>query len=360
MQTTRVVKSDRQSNMELLRIVAMFMIVVYHTVYYVFYNYRGESPIFASLMTLLHIGVPLFVLISGYFGIKASVKGVIKLYLIILFYNLLFYGIRLIYDDVSFSSGEFLKLWFPFSIGRGLWFFKVYLMLYLISPVLNYCRDKVGGWLLMASGVITFYWGWFAQHPSLVDGKNVMNFIFLYMLGYFLRTIVERKKMENNNLRIGCLIAYLVISVLIGGALYFSTGNIQNIIKRVCYGYNSPVLILMSIFLFLFFSTFDFKSKVVNWIAGSVFAVYCVHENYWFFRSQWYSLLEFQYNNNPGLIFAVILLSECLALFMVAILFDKIRDYVMQPLLKISDIIQKWFVFVSDKVNNRMQDLWGK
>jgi surface polysaccharide O-acyltransferase-like enzyme len=68
--------------MELLRIVAMFMILVYHTVYYVFYNYRGDSPVFASMMTLLHIGVPLFVLISGYFGIKPTTKGFIKLYLI--------------------------------------------------------------------------------------------------------------------------------------------------------------------------------------------------------------------------------------------------------------------------------------
>ena len=145
MQSSQVSQSVRQSNMELLRIVAMYMIVVYHTVYYVFYNYRGESPIFASLMTILHIGVPLFVLISGYFGIKPSIKGGLKLYLILLFYNLSLYGVRVAYGDVVFSCRELLKLCFPFSIGGRWWFFKIYLMLYLFSPILNYIRDKMGG-----------------------------------------------------------------------------------------------------------------------------------------------------------------------------------------------------------------------
>ena len=135
MKITTVAQNVRQSNMELLRIVAMFMILVYHTVYYVFYDYRGESPIFASLMTLLHIGVPLFVLISGYFGIKPSVKGFFSFYLILLFYNFFLYVIRLVYGDVVFSYSDFLKQWFPFSIGPYFWFFKVYMMLYLLSPV---------------------------------------------------------------------------------------------------------------------------------------------------------------------------------------------------------------------------------
>lgn len=145
MKTSAVAQNVRQSNMELLRIVAMFMILVYHTVYYVFYDYRVDSPIFASLMTLLHIGVPLFILISGYFGIKPSIKGVLKLYLILLFYNLLFYGIRIVYGDVSFSISETLKLCLPFSIGSRWWFFKVYLMLYLFAPVVNFLRDRMGG-----------------------------------------------------------------------------------------------------------------------------------------------------------------------------------------------------------------------
>lgn len=343
MRTTSLAQNVRQSNMELLRIVAMFMILVYHTVYYVFYDYRGESPIFASLMTLLHIGVPLFVLISGYFGIKQTIKGVLKLYLILLFYNLLMYGIRLVLGDVLFSYKEFLKLWFPFSIGRRWWFFKVYMMLYFFSPIINFIRDKTGGGkLLIISGLITFYWGWFAQHPSLYDGKNVVNFIFLYMLGNWIRTkIVER----DNKARFHYFMSYLSIVVVIGMVLYFSNEHIQDVIKRLCYGYNSPILILMSVLFFLIFTTFDFKSKVVNWVASSVFAVYCVHECNYFFRDEWYDFFEQQYLTNNST-FPILLLGICLLLFVLCILLDKVRGFITNPIINpLESMIRKGIGF---------------
>lgn len=360
MKTTAVAQSIRQSNMELLRIVAMFMILGYHTVYYVFYNYRGESPIFASLMTLLHIGVPLFILISGYFGIKPSIKGFLKLYLILLFYNLLFYGIRIVYGDVSFSVGEFLKLWFPFSIGSRWWFFKVYMMLYLFTPVVNFLRDRMGGGkLLIISGFVTFYWGWFAQHPSLFDGKNVVNFIFLYMLGHWLRTKIVEKTESISRARSRYIMEYLVLAVCLGLALFFSGETMQDHLKRLCYGYNSPVLILMSVLFFLIFTTFDFKSKPVNWVAGSVFAVYCIHEAQYFFRAQWYNFFEQQYLSNNGL-FPLVLVGNCLLLYTLCILFDKVRDMITRPLINpLESLIQK-VVNLSSRMRQVLNDKFLK
>ena len=352
MQTIHLEQRVRQSNMELLRIVAMFMIVVYHAVVYAFYDYRAESPIFASLLTLLHIGVPLFVLISGYFGIKPTIKGVLQLYLILLFYNLLIYGIRLVLGDVLFTYKEFLKLWFPFSIGRRWWFFKVYMMLYLFTPVINFIRDKIGGGkMLIISGFVTFYWGWFAQHPSLYDGKNVVNFIFLYMLGHQIRTKIVERNYNSKKVRLQYCVSYLLIAGIIGIVLYFSNEHIQDVIKRLCYGYNSPVLILMSVLFFLIFTTFNFKSKVVNWIAGSVFAVYCVHENFYFFRDEWYSFLEQQYLANKG-IFPVVWIGVCLLLFMICILFDKIRELITRPVINpLESLIQKGIGFCDKKLH---------
>lgn len=341
MSAVQVSQNVRQSNMELLRIVAMFMILVYHTIYYVFYNYRGESPIFASMMTILHIGVPLFVLISGYFGIKPSVKGFLKLYLILLFYNLLFYGIRCSLGDVSFSFKTIAKLCFPFSVGGRWWFFKVYLMLYVMSPILNIFRNRGGGKLLVISGLISFYWGWFAQHPSLYDGKNVVNFIFLYMLGYRLRTWGVGKNISKKKARIQFVITYLAVAGSIGIALYLSSETLQNLLKRLCYGYNSPVLILMSVLFFLIFTTFDFKSKIVNWIGGSVFAVYCVHEGQYFYRKEWYDFFEEQYLTN-SFTFPIVMIGACAILFILCIMLDKMRDMVTWPIINPADsLIQK-------------------
>lgn len=348
--SAQVTQKVRQSNMELLRIVAMFMIIVYHTVYYVFYEYRGDSPVFASMMTVLHIGVPLFVLISGYFGIKPTLKGFLRLYLTLLFYNLLLYGIRCSLGDVQFSLKPFVKLFFPFSTGKYWWFFKVYLMLYLISPVVNYYRDKTGGGkLLLVSGVLTFYWGWFAQHPSLANGKNVINFIFLYMLGHWLHTMVETRGWRKQN-RTWYIVAYVVVAGCIGTLLFFADLSLQNVIKRICYGYNSPVLILMSILFFLIFTTFEFKNKIVNWIGGSALAVYCVHENKYFFKDEWYAYFEEQYLSGINA-FPFILLGACACLFILCILLDKVRGIVTRPLMNpIESFIMKHYNKLPQKV----------
>lgn len=66
---------SRESNFELLRIVAMFCIVFYHLLLHYVIPAEGEESIFYALQLPLHIGVPLFVFISGYFGIKPSVSG---------------------------------------------------------------------------------------------------------------------------------------------------------------------------------------------------------------------------------------------------------------------------------------------
>lgn len=195
-----------------------------------------------------------------------------------------------------------------------------------------------GGKLLIISCFMSFYWGWFSQHPSLCDGKNLVNFVFLYMLGHWLRETFESK--DRKQVRKYSVITFLLIGGFVGVSMYFSNEKMLHILERVCWGYNSPILILMSVSFFMIFTTLDFRSKPVNWIAGSAFAVYCVHENYWFFRDQWYALIESQYNQYSLVVFLSFLLLECGALFMFSILLDKLRNVAMQPIMRYGDILQ--------------------
>ncbi len=68
----------RESSFELLRILAQVFIVYYHILLNVVFPETG-APLYRALWLPLHIGVPLFVLVSGYFGIKPSVRGVVRL-----------------------------------------------------------------------------------------------------------------------------------------------------------------------------------------------------------------------------------------------------------------------------------------
>ena len=81
----------RKSNFELLRLLAMFLIVLYH----IFIGTYEANPDFTSrsLWIPLHLGVPVFILISGYFHIKFSWSKFLKLVTVLFVYTI---GIQVI------------------------------------------------------------------------------------------------------------------------------------------------------------------------------------------------------------------------------------------------------------------------
>ena len=68
----------RQSNIELLRLFAMVCIIVYHMLCFTIVPLAPDIKLFKAMQIPLHIGVPLFFLISGYFVIRNYLKGFIR------------------------------------------------------------------------------------------------------------------------------------------------------------------------------------------------------------------------------------------------------------------------------------------
>lgn len=123
----------RESSFELIRIIAQFMIVLYHILSVAIFPTTQDS-FYKALWLPLHIGVPLFILISGYFGIKASIKGLIKLIGIIFILQVPLLIIN--YYIHGENLKEIIKISF-FISNTPFWFMRTYLFLYLFSPVIN-------------------------------------------------------------------------------------------------------------------------------------------------------------------------------------------------------------------------------
>ena len=68
----------RESSFELVRLIAQLMIVVYH-IYLIAITPVYDVAFNKAIWLPLHIGVPLFILISGYWGIHISGKGLFRL-----------------------------------------------------------------------------------------------------------------------------------------------------------------------------------------------------------------------------------------------------------------------------------------
>lgn len=207
----------RQSNFELLRLLAQFFIVFYHIL--LTFVYPNTNLLFYKTLWLpLHVGVILFVLISGYFTIKPTTKGFIKLFAIFTIYSIpeIIYNIKncqgvVLYELLYLSKTHF-------------WFVKTYLFLYLLSPVINGYLKKANNhqliYIIFALFFVSQYMAMTHGDNNMSDGKNVVNFMFIYSVGYFLK---EKETKWKALPTYTILTIYFLLNILLVGT-YVSSG----------------------------------------------------------------------------------------------------------------------------------------
>ena len=112
----KICKTERESGIELLRIVAIIFIVLYHSVAL---PVMTDSYYESVLRTLAYqngkLGVNIFIIISAYFMIDKhiTIKHILKIYLHALFYSLLFYFFSVQKGLIAFDFKQFVTFLFP-------------------------------------------------------------------------------------------------------------------------------------------------------------------------------------------------------------------------------------------------------
>lgn len=263
----------RESNFELLRLIAMLFIVWYHLLCF-FVVKIDDAPVYKAMYLPLHVAVICFVLISGYFRIRPSIRGIAKLAFPLLLFYLPLSVYELIFDGVGGAKSLFFFSKSPY------WFIRTYFYLFLMAPVLNsfLASDKRRLYLLIVLGFMAVYMGWLMHDKSMLDGKNLVLFMFLYVLGDCLRSF--REVTDRIPAYILTLSYSLLNIVLFVGYMKYCDSFIGKAIYKLSFPYCSPVLILNAVLLFVITGRLHFKSRAVNWLAGSVFAVYILHHQH--------------------------------------------------------------------------------
>lgn len=178
----------RESNIELLRILAMLLVVLFHI------DLLGMSLDTASadrwqdvslvgyawLKSLSMPCVNLFVFISGWFGIQFDRRKFLSLCFTVAFFSVsIYFYFVLTASDVTFSPKYFLYTVF----GLGYWFVPSYLLLYLFSPVLNRFADvsdrKTFGTTLVGLYLFMFVYGWLFDNHWFDKGCSPLFFFYL-------------------------------------------------------------------------------------------------------------------------------------------------------------------------------------
>ncbi len=269
-----IVTNQRQSNIELLRCFAMLCIIVYHMLVSPMSSLFPNVQLYKAIQMPLHIGVPLFVLISGYFGIRFSLRGLMRFLAKVYVYLMPF---MLLEVCLSGNAGEknILKAFWVFGYGfDGHWYINVYLYLFLFSPVINRYLDDISLkqrlFLLGILAYMSVYVGNVTgEEWHLADGKNLTNFLLLYVIGNTIRSYQNQ-----NQLTKWKLIFLIAIFNSVVVLAYLHIPSLTTLIWKCGFAYNSPLLLLNSVLVFLLFCQFHFSSKIVNWFGGGIFACY--------------------------------------------------------------------------------------
>lgn len=337
-----LVHNQRLSNIELLRILAMLMIMLIHLCCAIgspnkndFINHPYFSITRTSIEYISIVGVNVFVLISGWFGITFKWKRLFELYFQIFFFGLLMLIWGLIVNKSSFSLGGLIGM---LTMGNNdYWFLKVYVMLYIISPVLNAYIENVSQksfkTILIAMGVFLFYYGWITPDSTkwLVKGYCLVWFCFLYLLSRYIR--LYKTRLSQFSAKTDLIIYLVFTAILIVFGILESYYQID--LKGRWNYYLNPFVLCPAIYLLLFFSKIRFSSKIINTIAISSVAAFLLHANQNFYAGNYLKTIQDWFVSESPVFFLLISIAFIVLLYLIAVIIDKIRLYLWNNLMNV-------------------------
>ena len=267
--------NQRNSSFELLRILSQVFIVLYHICYIWQGKEYSSQPFFQSVSIPLHIGVVVFVLLSGYFTIKLKISGLVKLLGIFFVYCLP----EVIYSVATAKDSLHAIRPLMFFSNSHFWFVKTYLYLFLVSPMinlwLNNASERQRWYMVAVFAFIACYMATSMGDNTLSTGKNLANFIYFYLVGnqlYYYRDKWMNIKTSN------IVLCYIIFNVVILTLEYYMYGNIVGkMIKRLSFPYSSPLILIGAVMFFMIVGKQHIQSRIINYVAVSSLAIYLIH-----------------------------------------------------------------------------------
>ena len=288
--------SVRNSSFELLRIIAIFGIINMHIMGQYLKIVTGANLIYAVITNgVFNTGVTLFMLISGYFGIKREYSKGFKLYSTVMFYSILsFLILALVFN--GFTLRGTIKAFLPIET-RSFWYITIYFIILLVSPYVNKIVESLSKreyQCLLCVMVYLFY-----VAPTMLkieimrdSGKGLVNLLIIYIIGRYIRIYFD--DFRYSKLKLITFASFVMITGMLLNYAY---------IIKITHGHyaapfskdNSIIILIASIAIFLLFKQIAFYSGIVNKISASVFPIYIFEGTLRRFISK-YHLFPYQEN----------------------------------------------------------------
>lgn len=277
--------TGRNSSIELLRILAMFMILMHHFVVHNGYDVLklpiGPERIFFQLVMAGggKVGVVIFFSISAWFfldkdqTIQSNLKRVWLMERELLFWSVILMASYLLLDRYDLGMKLMVRSILPLSMGLW-WYATAYAIFLALLPFLAKGLRALGREYHLALAVTSLViWGLTSFIPGMVrisDGFFGLIYLFILISAYkwYLRPLSVKQAWALTLSGFGIVVLYTVASTVMGivgiNMGIFITGDWKLPVVMIGFG------------MFLLFDHISFRSRIINRIAQSAFAVYLI------------------------------------------------------------------------------------
>lgn len=354
LETKAPLTQSRNYGVDLLRIVAMFMVLFLHIL--------GNGGILFEVEVLSSHGIVAWFfematfsaincygIISGYVGVNAKYKysNLVLLWLQVAAYSTL---ITLIYHlryPAMVPAADILKAVFPICNGQY-WYVTAYAGMFLLMPVLSggaksLSKKQLGATLIILFVVLSLL-------PSAMDrdifatlwGYSLLWLSFLYLVGAY----IKLHGIFGNSVKVSLIIYSCCTLVSWAVKLWeehISTeGKYADLASGFIAQYTSPTMLLSGIALFVVFANLKVPErlkKAIGVISPCAFGVYIIHAH----PLLWDRLITYRYAHyisyNP-LVMVLCVFLTALVMFTLFALVDFIRLKIFNA-LKIKQLLLK-------------------
>lgn len=347
--------NKRNPSFELLRVIAMFLIVVWHFLMHgIGHRPVGVADDAASLFNLCSmeligclskVSTNCYILISGYFLVTSKTKWekIPKTWMPIFFYSV---GICLVFilcgnwDRVGWAGlgKAFMPLYFS-----EYWFATRYVALVALAPFLAMVAGGVSKkqYLLLLAILFVVNFEWLLG--SQLSGNNSMLwFVFLFYVGGYVRLHGGC----GGTVRYGRLYFLLAAVIALGYQMWdFSIYPLFGAPFMIDYHANNGIEFFTALMLFMWAVRLKMRdtrfSRLMVKVAPLTFGVYLIHDNVWVRGELWH-----RWVHASGLYdswaFVPVLAAVTLLVFWSCIFIDSLRDRLFRA-LRVNDRIDRLF-----------------
>lgn len=363
-------RSTRNLNIEILRILAMLLVVYCHMIIHVDFT-NGTSrivlPMFPGWKSAIsftivqygQVGVSIFFIISGYFLVEKqfSWRRIFSTWFQMFFYAVLCLVIAIIakqFHTLPFDMDGLLSgsqsidtlLWSfcPF-LYNSYWFIDAYILMLLLSPFINSLYAHMPRKRILALiALFLFIGAWPLFFSKATNWNNVVYAVLGYMIGAYIRSYQDSLRAISNGALAACMI--LCTALMLGfNHFVLSESHWAQILTWTAQIHQGLQILPICIAFCLFVSACRLPqiqlpgilSTCLLRISAGTFGVYLLHENMLGFRFIWGVVASWLPNISGKISLILICISTGLLTFAIldalAVLIDRLLTYPLRDFI---------------------------